>query len=208
MTERMNQLMAENQNLRFDLDSMRAHEKYHQAQTKMHTIFPDNDMHGDYNKTKHQLEIAQQKIRELEFGHGRKSDANSLETGHLKEKMNEYIQTLSNLQIENEELKRTLKNQNPEFEWNASTTSNHNIRMELNKAINENEYLKSECQNLKLRNRQLEEELHKTKVRMIEGEDSHGVGNREDVSYKKLKQENDRLMDKLAQAKRDSRQRA
>ena len=98
--------------------------------------------------------------------------------------------------------------QNPEFEWNASTTSNHNIRMELNKAINENEYLKSECQNLKLRNRQLEEELHKTKVRMIEGEDSHGVGNREDVSYKKLKQENDRLMDKLAQAKRDSRQRA
>jgi regulator of replication initiation timing len=207
MTERMNQLMAENQNLRFDLDSMRAHEKYHQAQTKMHGIFPDNDMHGDYNKTKHQLEIAQQKIRELEFGHGRKSDANSLETGHLKEKMNEYIQTLSNLQIENEELKRTLKNQNPDFEWNASTTSNHNIRMELNKAINENEYLKSECQNLKLRNRQLEEDLHKTKVRMIQSEDGHGVGNREDVSYKKLKQENDRLMDKLAQAKRDSRNR-
>ena len=93
-TEKIQQLMNENQNLRFEIDSLKAKEKYSDAQNRVHAIFNDTNIKDDYNRVKIQLELAEQKIRELENdSHNRKSRGST----DFKEKdnYNMYLNKLS-----------------------------------------------------------------------------------------------------------------
>jgi len=96
LTNKINSLMSENQNLRFDLDSMRANEKYLQAQNRVHGIFSDSNIKEDYNRVKIQLELAEQKIKETESdGFNRKSRTSLDSNAHNNDVYNLYINKLS-----------------------------------------------------------------------------------------------------------------
>jgi len=194
LTNKINSLMTENQNLRFDLDSMRAHEKYHQAQNRVHAIFSDSNIKEDYNKVKIQLELAEQKIKELESADFNRRSRTSMDSGHKEEMYQHYIAKMSELQIENDDLRRTLQRQNPDGEWKASTTSEHGIKMELNKAVNENQLLKYENENLKKKIRDFQQEMNKKD--MVLADNKGGSAGGKDAAYiKQLEAENERLLD-------------
>ena len=94
LTQKVQQLMVENQNLRFEIDSLKAHEKYHQAQNRVHSIFGDTNIQDDYNRNKINLELAEQKIKELESDTYQRKSRGSTDS-HNQDVYNMYINKLS-----------------------------------------------------------------------------------------------------------------
>lgn len=182
LTDKINILMADNTNLKFELDNMRANEKYQKDKNRQHAIFEDNNIHTNYNQLRLDLEQANQKIRELQFEKDGQNHSQYMKNrgAHGNQQSpdrdnKEFMSKISDLKMENDQLKRQLHNKS-EIHRTPEKHDGHDNDQILKQALMDREFLEDKCIALQKTVETLKHELEIKNMRIIEMEKQNMLG--------------------------------